>query len=84
MRDKNDILSFIKQRFPINCHWLDGNCYYFALILKSSLLFITKIDTRFYDWTGIIKPDIDKLLNWEELKEKDISYYNRLVRDCLF
>lgn len=95
MRDRNDILSFIKQRFPINCHWLDGNCYYFALILKDrfngtifydqiNCHFITKIDTKFYDWTGIIKPDIDKLLNWEELKEKDISYYNRLVRDCLF
>ena len=28
------IEEFINRRFPSNCDWLEGNCYYFARILK--------------------------------------------------
>jgi len=28
------ILDFIQRRFSTDCNWLDGNCYYFALILN--------------------------------------------------
>ena len=31
MEDK--ILEFIHRRFPEDCHWTDGNCYWFAKIL---------------------------------------------------
>lgn len=60
----NEIENFIQRRFPENSHWCDGNCYYFALILKdrfpNSIVyydviyghFITKIDGDFYDWKG--------------------------------
>ena len=23
-----EILEFIKRRFPTDCHWVDGNCFY--------------------------------------------------------
>lgn len=29
----NPILSFINRRFPYDSNWLNGNCYFFALIL---------------------------------------------------
>ena len=32
MQDK--VLEFIRRRFKDNCKWIDGNCYYFAVILK--------------------------------------------------
>ena len=31
--EKNEVLEFTHRRFPVDCHWLDGNCYFFALIL---------------------------------------------------
>jgi hypothetical protein len=34
MTSTNEILEFIHRRFPQDCHWLDGNCFWFALILK--------------------------------------------------
>lgn len=30
----NKIEEFINRRFPNDCNWLSGNCYYFAIILK--------------------------------------------------
>ena len=30
----DEVLEFIRRRFLQDCHWRDGNCYYFALILK--------------------------------------------------
>ena len=90
----NEVLTFINKRFSKNCNWLDGNCYYFAIILKErfgghiyydsvNCHFIIQINGKFYDWTGIVKPNIDNLLNWEELKNIDQSYYNRIKRDCI-
>lgn len=29
----NEIEEFIKRRFDVDCHWTEGNCYYFAMIL---------------------------------------------------
>lgn len=31
---EEEIIEFINRRFPHKDKWLDGNCYYFALILK--------------------------------------------------
>ena len=90
----NEILEFIAKRFPEDSNWLDGNCYYFALILKDrfngkiyydtvNCHFITQIKGKFYDWTGIIIPNRKEIFDWELLKELDPSHYNRIVRDCL-
>lgn len=47
----DDVLSFIKQRFPnarnSDANWLTGNCYYFAVILKDR--FAIKSPTIYYD-----------------------------------
>ncbi len=31
----NNIIKFIKRRFPNDSNWLNGNCFYFAVILKN-------------------------------------------------
>lgn len=63
-----DILDFISRRFPITegdtGHWMSGNCYYFALILKSRFKgeiwydrvaghFLFRRGDYFFDWTGL-------------------------------
>ena len=61
-----DILDFINRRFPIekNCDWMEGNCYYFARILKMRFKgeiwydlvnchFLFRYFDDFYDWTGL-------------------------------
>ena len=35
MTKEEQILAFIKRRFSQDCNWIDGNCYYFATILKT-------------------------------------------------
>lgn len=61
---KEKILEFIYRRFNEDCHWTDGNCYYFAVILKARFPngeiwydtvdghFIFKVENSFYDWNG--------------------------------
>ena len=63
-----DILDFINRRFPLTegdpCHWMNGNCYYFARILKSRFRgeiwydlvkghFLFRHGDYFFDWSGI-------------------------------
>lgn len=31
---KDKVLEFIERRFPTDSRWMNGNCYFFALILK--------------------------------------------------
>ena len=57
------IEEFINRRFPSDCNWLDGNCYYFARILKMRFKgeiwydlveghFLFRNFDKFYDWGG--------------------------------
>lgn len=44
-----ELEDFIKRRFPNNCHWTTGNCYWFAVIL-SHYCYLKKIrHTIVYD-----------------------------------
>lgn len=91
---KEQILDFISRRFSQNCHWLDGNCYYFAVILKNRFPsgtiyydvvcghFIFGINGRFYDWSGEIKPQ-GKFVEWDKLGEYDELVKNRVVKGCI-
>lgn len=93
MYSQNEILKFIKKRFPYDCNWLSGNCYYFALILHNRFSnseiyyddikghFITKIQEQFYDWTGLVKPK--HVIKWTGYKKVDRLHYNRIKRDVL-
>ena len=87
----NEIEQFNK-RFKDN-NWLDGNCYYYALILKDRFggriiydpvvgHFLVKIENKCYDYLGCHKLP-ETYYDWEELKNIDESYYNRIKRDCI-
>ena len=66
MKTNDMVLEFIHRRFPVDCHWLDGNCYYFALILLDRFPigkilydvidghFVCEIDGVKYDWSGVV------------------------------
>ena len=66
MTDK--IEEFIKRRFPKDCDWLNGNCYFFAVILHDRFAdyddgfivyepidghFMFKYGGKYYDWSGV-------------------------------
>ena len=85
--------EFILKRFPIDCNWTTGNCYYFAIILKDRFNgtlyydpvdghFLCKIGSNFYDYTGKVEIDESILYNWNCYKEQDELNYQHIVRDC--
>ena len=88
------ILDFIKRRFKTDCNWLNGNCYYFALILSDRFSggeicydviyghFVFAICERYYDWTGEVSPK-GKLVKWSEFDKYDQLVKKRVVNDCL-
>jgi len=94
MMKKTKIIEFIKRRFPIDCNWTNGNCYYFALILQSRFggeiyydviqgHFVTKINNEFYDYTGKINFKNRTLINWNNFDDYDHLQKNRIIRDCI-
>lgn len=92
---QDEVLEFIKRRWSSNSNWLDGNCYWFALILKKRFPrsrlyylpkkghFITKINGTFYDWTGIVEPS-EKPMSITSIKKLDSSWHDRIIRDCFY
>lgn len=89
-----EILEFIKRRFPQDANWLNGNCYWFAHILCTRFPFLKiyyePIEGHFYagtpshyfDWTGLRTP-YSKPILFEEIKETDKLWYDRIIRDCV-
>lgn len=93
MTDK--ILKFISNRFPIDCNWLTGNCFYFAQILKSRFPegeiyydvifghFLFKIYNNYYDWSGKVE-SIGQPVKWDTFQsEYDSLQYERIIKDCV-
>lgn len=90
----NEVLEFIKRRFPVDCNWTTGNCYYFSIILKDCFSsgkifydvinghFIFLYDGKYYDWTGEIKPN-GYLVEWDKFEEYDSLQKQRIIHDCL-
>ena len=88
------VLEFIKRRFPYDYNWINGNCYYFAIILKSRFPegsiyydvidghFIFKLDDNYYDWTGKIEPG-KCLVEWEYFDYYDSLQKKIIIRDCI-
>lgn len=93
---KDKVLEFIKKRFPVDCHWMDGNCYYFAIMLKERFndgeIYYNAVDGHFlfrhkaylYDFEGrhAFNKDAPELIVLKRLKE-DTSWYSRIRRDCI-
>lgn len=89
--DHNAVIEFINRRFKDESYWLNGNCYYFAIILKERFCnnnseiyydvleghFICKIDDIFYDWNGIVNYD-------DEYKSKYVKKWSTYhTEDCI-
>ena len=94
MANPNKVLEFIQRRFHSDCKWLDGNCFYFASILKarfpeSTVLydvvsghFVVRIGGVEYDWNGVVSGE-HQYVEWERFKEYDPLQWERIVRDCI-
>lgn len=90
-----EILNFIKRRFPVDNNWLSGNCYWFAKILCDAFFlslyyleienhFIAKDENtgKYYDWSGEIVPE-EEPISWFDLMKKDPALAYRIIRDCV-
>ena len=94
---EEEILDFINRRWHGYAGWLDGNCLWFAYILNKRFpqlqIYYLPIEGHFvcgvtienellfFDWRGKIIVEEEPLL-FKDIKEEDINYYNRLIRDC--
>lgn len=94
MTDK--VLEFIERRFSsTDAHWQDGNCYYFAIILKERFPkgkiiydpianhFIFRYRGKLYDSKGLDREERECLIAWDKYEEYDYLDYNRVVKYCL-
>lgn len=91
---EDPVLEFINRRFKKDCNWLDGNCYYFAVILNDRFpggrILYDVVNGHFiycyleknYDWTGIVDCT-GYLVDWVLFNEYDESQRNRIVECCL-
>ena len=73
---------------------MNGNCYYFAIILKDRFPegkiyfdviwkhFVFQYDNHYYDWTGTVNPD-GYLVEWDKFDEYDYLDKERVIRDCI-
>lgn len=89
---KDQILKFIS-RFKEDCNWTNGNCYYFAVILKARFPdseiyydvipghFITKIGDSYWDWKGENSPQVP--IPWETFIDYDRLQWERIIKDCI-
>ena len=86
--------EFIRRRFPDDSNWTNGNCYYFALILQSRFggeifydviygHFVTKIESKFYDYKGEVKTEGRKFIKWADFEKYDCLQKNRIIRGCI-
>lgn len=88
------VKEFIDRRFKADCNWLNGNCYYFALILSDRFPggtvyydviyghFIYLYKGKYYDWSGEMKPD-GHLVEWAKFDEYDSLQKKHIIEGCL-
>lgn len=94
---KDEVIDFIMRRFQSDCNWMNGNCYYFALILHDrfpgSVIyydtidghFVTKIRDNYYDWRGVnIHVHEQALVQWDGYDKIEPSQYYRIRQDVLY
>lgn len=90
----DEVLEFIHRRFPTDCNWLTGNCYYFSLILKERFTsgviyydviyghFIFRYKDFYYDWTGYVEPK-GYLVEWDKFDKYDSLQKQRIICGCI-
>ena len=91
---KNEVLEFINRRFKDDCNWLNGNCYYFSIILKERFKggeivydqisghFMYLYNNALYDYSG--KVTCDNYMALKEIESDDPLLYSYLESDCIW
>ena len=89
-----EILNFIKRRWKKDANWLDGNCYWFAVILQNRFPFLEIYylpikghfvcgdGVNYYDWTGVVQLEEIPFL-FSDIEQQDSSCFDRIFRDCV-
>ena len=93
---QDEVLEFINRRFKKDCDWLNGNCYYFALILKDRFPesrivydtiyghFFIEYQGKCYDHAGErVYPGGSYAVYWDEFDQYDRLVKERIIRDCI-
>ena len=97
MKNKsNEIIDFIQRRFNYtDANWLNGNCYWFAKILKDRFEdleiyyepvrghFMSGDGNHFYDYTGLLTELDSNPILLSEIAKSEPNMYRRLVEDCV-
>lgn len=93
----DEVVEFIRRRFKNKDRWMDGNCYFFAVILKERFKHLHIVycpvpghfmahnlqTNTFYDFLGQHSiTEAQPYYNWETLKTEEPSLYNRIRHDC--
>ena len=92
---KNDILEFISRRFPEKENWLNGNCYFFAIILNEvfegkicydliygHFLFREEKSGKYFDVTGEVTNYSDSVIDWLDYNLVDPIHWKRIKENC--
>lgn len=89
----NEIVEFIRRRFPVDCDWTTGNCYYFAVILQARFPdgqivydpidghFLFLYHDRLYDYKG--KAKSRSYVLWDDYDKYDALQKQVIIRDCI-
>ena len=93
----DEVLEFIHRRFPVDCNWCTGNCYWFATILHQRFpqypIWLFPVENHFmvgdgnifYDWQGIrYAADCEEEpILWDKVEQFDELYFQHIIRDCV-
>jgi len=92
----DEVVDFIEKRFSKDSDWLNGNCYYFALILKTRFPkgkiyydtieghFVLRYEGKYYDWLGEYTPvKRSAVKQWSRMGSVDPYLRDIIKRDCL-
>lgn len=97
--NKNDeVTEFMTNRFKYDCEWKNGNCYFFACILKErfpkgkivydliNCHFMFQLKNYYYDWINRYEKDEfpdTSIVIWNKYKSIDPTHYNRINRQVI-
>lgn len=94
MTKSEQITAFIGRRFQQDCNWTNGNCFYFATILKTRFPeldiyylpivghFVAGCEGTYYDYNGEVEI-AETPIKFSSIQVSDPSYYARILRDCV-
>lgn len=96
---EKEILEFIRRRFSERERWIEGNCYYFAVILQERFkhtymgfiwydvvwghFVYGNMDEGFYDQRGRYEREGMKMELWNDMKYVDESRRKRIYKGCI-